>query len=727
MSEIEKLRKMLIELRKKARQDLNVPDELHTELVNTSTALERALEKLAESKHLDASKTKMLFKNAERLSLMLEDIKKGRSAYPSYVDDFVPSIAQGPYTMPRNLFEPQGAQQITVNAGGKLRLERAELALSILFPGSSTFRYGTLPSKIKLGRWSQDGRAHLSSIHDLSPAPEFKIKVRDRVMSVYKPLKLNASLLRSQIALCTTCLSLIDEDETCGHSTVQPHTKLPSNFPIIVKSELGRKMGEDKHLQKPLSFVISKTIFLPNLEVGLAVTGFERTATVRRQQNYRTVRIEYDPPIGIRLCTSGLSFTVNIPTEFLHEVLKNNRMLRRDIIIQLLANRIAELMSRTGIPSYHHELLLSSLVSAIHLDDLIDERTAISNLRSPLAIPDIIAEIDRELVFYESSRPDIAKITEMFTALQIFDITEENLLNKLKITILHSMAHVLLLATAITSGSQLDDLDYLLREETNEVVVFDAVSGGNGSSETAFEFLFEPGQFSVEEYLESEERQEIFKPRNLDETAFELLLPCINGVADRAFLFGKVNPLETEIKRKLTDLKNKASTHAAPIARIKSYGSKSIFPLGIGYHGVDYSQLSMDADRFKETANICLHGCPECISIGRKCHVGSFFEKYNISKIALDELLNYLLKEAIVEAFSESEIRRVLKSQSFAIIKLSCNDEKSCEEAAKELNSKILALSGQDLNGGHIKFAGHWVDVDISSGAVVYYYMLKVI
>jgi hypothetical protein len=508
---------------------------------------------------------------------------------------------------------------------------------------------------------------------------------------------------------------------------VQPYSKLPSNFPIIEKLELGRKTGETKRLQKPLSFVILKTSFLPNLEVGLAVTGFERTATVRRQQNYRTVRIEYDPPIGIRLFTSGLSFTVNIPTEFLRELLKNNRMLRRDLVIQIIANKIAELMSREGIPSYHHELLVSSLISAIHLDDLIDEKDAIKNLRSPLAIPDIISKIDRELVFYESSRPDITMITEMFKALQKVDINEESLESKLRATILHSMAHVLLLAIAITSGSQLDDLDYLLREETNEVVVFDAVSGGNGSSETAFDFLFEPGQFSVEEYLESEERQEIFKPRNLDETAFEILLPCINGVADRAFLFGKFNPPENEIKRKLTDLKNKASTHAAAIARIKSYGSRSIFPLGIGYHGVDYSQLSMDADRFKETANICVHGCPECISIGRKCHVGSFFEKYNISKIALDELLNYLLKEAIVESFSESEIIKVLKSHGFAIIKLSCNDEKSCEEAAKELNSKILALSGQDLNGGHIKFAGHWVDVDISSGAVVYYYMLKVI
>jgi hypothetical protein len=110
-------------------------------------------------------------------------------------------------------------------------------------------------------------------------------------------------------------------------------------------------------------------------------------------------------------------------------------MLRRDLVIQIIANKIAELMSREGIPSYHHELLVSSLISAIHLDDLIDEKDAIKNLRSPLAIPDIISKIDRELVFYESSRPDITMITEMFKALQKVDINEESLESKLRATI----------------------------------------------------------------------------------------------------------------------------------------------------------------------------------------------------------------------------------------------------------------------------------------------------
>lgn len=723
MSEIEEVKKILNDLRKKARHDSNLSDVLHTELVTASAGLEKALEKLEQSKQLDATQIKSLYENAQRLSLMLEDIKRGRSTYPSYIDEFVPSIADAPYTMPRNLFEPQGAQQITINVGNQLKMERAELVLSILFPGSTTFRYGTSPFKIRLGRWSQDGRAHLSSIHELSPKPEFELKVRDTTLHVYKPLKLNAFHLRQHNAICVTCLSLIDDDETCGHGTLQPHSKLPSNFPVIKKIELARKSADSKTLQKPLSLIVPQATFLPQIEVGLAVTGFERTATVRG--HYRTMRIEYDPPIGIRLSTSGLSFRINIPEDFLSKTLASSPMIRRDLIIQILANVIAEIMGEVGLPSYYHELLLSSIISTVHLDDIINEKATIDRLRAADFIAQATAEIDNELRFYESSRPDAELVSEVYKALQTFDITEKNLCDKLRENILHSMAHVLLLATAVTSGSQLDDLDYLLKD-VNEVVIFDAVSGGNGSSETAFEFLFEIGKFDIAEYLESEERQEIYKPRNLDETAFELMLPCLNGVADRAFLFGKINPPENEIRRKLVELCNKSSTHAAAIARIKKYGSQSIFSLGIGYHGVDYSQLPREADRFKEVVSICLHGCPECISIGRKCHVGSFYEKYSISKLALDELLNYVLIDATFDSLSEDQILKILKGRGLVVIRVSCDQEKSCEEISKNVNSQILGFSGREIDGGHIKFAGHWMNVDLPSGAINYYYMLKV-
>ena len=187
-------------------------------------------------------------------------------------------------------------------------------------------------------------------------------------------------------------------------------------------------------------------------------------------------------------------------------------------------------------------------------------------------------------------------------------------------------------------------MDYLVKEDDGEIVIFDSVSGGNGSSETAFEFLSETDTFSVEEYLQSEEREETYKPRNLDETAFEFLLPCLNSVADKVFLFSKLEPTENEIKRKLCELKDKEATHQNAIRRVREYGVMAIFPLSIGYHSVDYSTSHQEGDRFKEIATICIHGCPECISIGRKCQHSSFHERYNISKFAMDELLNYALR-----------------------------------------------------------------------------------
>jgi hypothetical protein len=459
--------------------------------------------------------------------------------------------------------------------------------------------------------------------------------------------------------------------------------------------------------------------------VGLAVIGFERTATVRGSS--KTVRIEYDPPIGIRLVTSGISFKVNIPKDFITDILQTNRVLRRDIILQLLANNIADIMRENSFPSYHHELLISSIISAIHLDEVVDEKTIMKRLKDEDLISSTISAVNHELVFYESTPPDVTMIRDTIGALQELDITDKKLQWRLKQTIMHSLAHVILLSAAITSGSQLDDLDYMVKDEKEEVVIFDAVSGGNGSSETVFEFLSEEGKFDINTYLQSEEREEMYRPRNFDETVFEIFLPCLNGVSDRIFLFGKAEPLENEIQRKLNELKRKATTHGDAISRVRNAGNSRMFPISIGYHAIDYSRSSREADRFKEIANICLHGCPECISIGRKCHAGSFFEKYNISKLALDELLRYSLREATLIKPSNVEILKTLSHKEFVVIKGSCRDQESCKQLVDELNTQIIGLTGKRANSGHIKFAGHWINTDVDSNELNYYYLLKVI
>lgn len=726
MNVIQELKNLLDDLKDKVRRDQNISGAIFDALVIASKDLDDALVEIEKAKQLDEAKVRMLYENAQRLSLMLEDIKRSwGSGYPSYIDDFVPSIAVAPYTMPRTLYQPQGAEQISINVEGQLKSERAELALATLFPGSTTYRYAAPSVKIRTGRWFRSGRARLSSLHELSSKPEFELKIEDRTFRVYKPITLRAFRMHGQRAVCTTCLSLSDGDENCGHSTLQFRAKMPSSYPVIRRVELSRTTTENKTLQRPMSLLVPRVTFLKELEVGLALVGFERIATVRGVS--RAVRVDYDPPIGVRLATSGLSFKVNIPRGFENKMLDSNPMIRRDMILNLVSTTLAATMGDVGLPSYHHELLLSSLIAVIGLDDPVDEKAVLKRLRSETLISDVNSALNRELQFYESGPPDAFLVQNVLTTLQGLDITEDKLLTRLKSTILHSLAHVFLLAAAVTSGSQLDDLDYLVKENSEEVVVFDAVSGGNGSSEAAFEFLSEVGKFSLEEYSQSEEREEIYRPRNFDETAFEFLLPCINGVSDRVFFFGKVRPLESEINRKLNELHGKETTHKRAVKRIKEYGNTRIFPIGMGYHAVDYSNRPQEADRFREAANICLHGCPECISIGRKCHFGSFYEKYGISKLVLDELLNQLILEATLSQFSSSQILNKLSEHGYAVIRGSCDEQHACPELVNNLNAQILGLVGQEVNEGRVKFAGHWVNMDFASGKLNYYYMLKVV
>jgi len=727
MNIVEELKKYIEELLSKVRYDRNIPFEAYKEIIAASEELVNALDNLEKTKQIDELRIKKLYENAESLFQMIETVKHRRQdAKPSYIDDFIPSISPPPFTMPKSLFDPQGTEQIAVDVSGRVYSERAELALALLFPGSVTYRYGRTPVKVYCGRWSQSSRARLSSLHELDPEPQFELKEGNRTVKVYKPLTLRAFRLPRPCLICVECISLSDGDENCGHSTPKiPIRRLPSNYPIVRKLELSRTEEEKKDVQMPMSLIVSEVTFLKEIEVGIALIGFERTASIRGGS--RQIRVTYDPPIGVKIKTAGISLKVKLNDDFIKAVLDSNRILRRDVILQLLANELADIMSDVGLPSYYHEPLLSAMISAIGLDEVVDEETVTSRLHDSSFVNRVIGALNTEFMFREGAVPDAQLTQRILESLQSLTITENELRVRLYRTILHSLAHVFLLATAITSGSQLDDIDYLVNEDEAEIVIFDAVSGGNGSSKTAFEFLSEEGTFDVETYWQSEEKEEIYRPKNFDETAFELLLPCINSIADRIFLFGKVEPSENEIQRKLKELRIKENTHQMAIKRIIEYGVSRLFPVGIGYHAVDYSNNLREAERFKEMATICLHGCPECISIGRKCNSGSFYEKYNISKLALDELINYNLKKLTVTSLSMDEILRVLREYGVAILTAPCMNEKLREELLTRINSLVLQLVGREIDGRHVKLSGHWIGTTPNFKGVIYNYMFQLV
>jgi hypothetical protein len=68
---------------------------------------------------------------------------------------------------------------------------------------------------------------------------------------------------------------------------------------------------------------------------------------------------------------------------------------------------------------------------------------------------------------------------------------------------------------------------------------------------------------------------------------------------------------------------------------------RDFYSINIGFHSL-FGQQPIRAERIKEIANVCIHGCPDCISIGNKCSVGGYKEKYQISKSLLDEYFMFL-------------------------------------------------------------------------------------
>jgi hypothetical protein len=272
---LEKLKAFLDDFKSKVRKDSNITDQKLQDIMTVISELMEAIEKLEKVRQVDEAGIKSLYENAQSLASMVDDLKRIRgTGYPSYIDEFVPSIAKPPFTMPKTLYEPQGAQQISVNIDGQIYAERAELALGLVFPGSATYRYGSPPSKVYLGKWFQSGRAHLAYIHELSPKHDFELKIGKKILRVYKPLTLRAFRMRGPRPLCVSCLSLNDGDENCVHPTRPIRVKLPSNYPVIIKLELSRKEASQKTLQKPMDTVLSKATFLKEFEVGLAVMGF---------------------------------------------------------------------------------------------------------------------------------------------------------------------------------------------------------------------------------------------------------------------------------------------------------------------------------------------------------------------------------------------------------------------------------------------------------------------
>lgn len=708
--DVDELRSLLTSLKKKAREDPKLDYEKFDQLMKNIHFLEGVLTKYADLKDKDIEEARVRSEKSTRLFAVLDKLSNER--YPSYVDEFVRALAKPPFTLPSNLFQPEGEITVFVDVSGlrrartRLQEERGENAIDMLFPGSVTHRYFGEPVKVDTGKWHKDFTCRLRGIHELSENPIFQIEADGRTVDVYQPKRLRARRIPRGSLVCLTCLALSMTDEQCDHSRAWRRMRPPSAASIKVRQEIARKVRDTKTVHAPLESIIKQVDFLESLEVGVAAIGFER---------YRagtTVTVNYNPPIGLKLKTRGVALKLKIPDAFIERLL-SKKYIVRDLVIQILANELRSIMRRVGVPSYDFQPLMSGLIGALSLDDQNEIGKLEEDIRSDRWVEEAITAIDNErhlLERFEVSPERIELIYHRLRDTRVGEIIRDEIRKRL----IHSLAHAMLIAGCVTSGSTFDDLDYLVGRD--EIILFDSVNGGNGSSEMIFEFLASEEKFSIGTFVEELVKGRIYKPKYFAEALMELLLPCPQGVAERIFNKELPTPTYLEISRRIEQLRERESPSTIDVTEF--------FPSSIGYHRVADSTDIQTAERRREVFDICVHGCPDCISIGNRCETGSFAEKYNISKIMIDEFFKYATDAFTADIDSGREnIEKKLKGKGTVIVRQRIYSDKDEER----LMALALGLDGTELGDRYVSFAGFWIDCSPDATSVDYSIMLMLI
>ncbi len=723
--DLEKLKTRLRELRSRARSDSNLSDDQLRQLFGLIQAFEASLEAYTSARGQTKAQVEVAeFERLRRKLTVIEAIESARN--PSYFPEFAAALAEYPYALPTALFDPQGKEVVSIdlpnNLGRpQLQNERLDLALSILYPGSFTYRYFGMPIKIETGQWSQTFVAHLH-MHRLSTEPIFTINRNGRTLGVFKPVVLRARPLNTRNPfICINCLSLSGADEGCFHSQqlLRP-LRIPSSSPRVVHQEVARKEGGRKELRPPLNAMIEKVTYLSSLKVGEAVLGFERFAS------NRVTIVDYDPPIGMILETKGLSFSISVPEDFM-TYLTEQRVIMRDVLVQLLGIWVSDQMTRHGLPSYHLEPILSGIISSLGLDRTDIDMDSIMQLFSAASwIPNAVqTTMDQGTIYFERFDVQQQKLLELYSDVSHRTLDWTTLRRQLKGALIHSMAHNLLIAGCVTSGCIPQDLKYIVGED--EVLIFDSADGGNGSSEMIFEFCSSGGPLDIGENEEESGRETIFKPKYLDDALADMLLPCQQGVAERVFHGGFSTPRYQEIQRRFKALENQKDSYSREYGLISELGVQNCFVSSIGYHVALARQLpEREADRLKEALGICVHGCPDCLVLGNKCNDGGFLERYHVSKVIVDEYFRFKTRNVSAQYDTDDKTIESVLTENNVII-LTARIPRGTEGDGDKQQDRVSELIGRRIGDKYIKFAGFWLDNPLASDEIYYKAMLGLV
>ena len=257
--------------------------------------------------------------------------------------------------------------------------------------------------------------------------------------------------------------------------------------------------------------------------------------------------------------------------------------------------------------------------------------------------------------------------------------------------------------------------------------MFDSTNGANGACELVYDLLTAP----QESYVFGN-RSQLSKPKYFDEGFTEYVLPCPQGVIERIFHQGLHNLIQnnTSVNRSFVQLDIILQENPSVAQAISNSTIFNLFATSIGFGGT-LNQAGEELDitdsyRLKNAADICIHGCPDCISIGYHTKTHWLSEKYSISKYLLDLLFRFHTNEIrITDDLDMNLIENTLRNHNMVILTRTLAN---ANQTANDLETFVTSLIGRELDDKLYKISGKWIDCPISdSPSVEVSYLISLI
>ncbi len=709
-------------------------------IVNPFTNLENSLKEFEESKKISNKSGIDIFRLELYLSELYEDLnnRKGNQKSDETSFNVFTKLPLKPYA------QSYIGSTVTLSRGTNYSEEvlPSKTIFTQLLPGQVTHRWDFHSQwRVPCGKYYEDFISHLKGIHKISSTPF----IQHEGKNVHTLEKINVMTLQGVtsnsyvdengeeqkrqggIPVCPECLSINISGgrvpEQCihvrdGNSNPVGRSSLYAS-PILENIEISgeRKISKPNHFSFPLNEMFEKIEFLENCQIVTVATGFTR------EIGGVSIQVQYDPYIGYKTDTNGLLFVVKeIPGDFVKQVL-NDDFLVRDILIDILQDKILHILNSLNKSSFELEVWLSGLIKALRLDSIsttFDYLNTLNQLHSASFDDDFLSCVQTELSYYEYEQfgIDPTRIAVMSNEIKNINISEDDLKLKIKRLLKNSLTYLIHQTGLVTSGSTDQDIGFIYpKENTNEILLFDDVSGGNGASKLINDYLIG--------VISSYSPKHGARPKYFQETFFELLQPCPQGTADRSFFQDLVKIFtnfsnNNLISKKFEEIQEQQNVSQDEFEQIKISGIQNMFPHSIGKRGLIQNGITntTESKKIQEIANICIHGCFECgLLKGNYSGIkGPKLEKFYVSKYLLDKYFKFVTQKIRIDIDTNtSEIEKIFKEHKMVIISQKIGNANDIYQVMSKMNSLI----GEEFDEKLVKFSGLWFDCPISNSPEV--------